>query len=81
MRTFLTAEWRDLDEVSEALMKVRQLDPSPPAVPLSRIVSVYYDSQPPLGAIRVAPQPMRETRWTTLRVVEPLWFEEARLDS
>lgn len=139
---FLGKTGARIAEVPEAFMKVRLLDPSPPAFARSRIVGevavcprwritldqpvalrgsssgrvvrtltvyvnrrgkgdcdgdpvleipkreqpttipfVYFTSWPPQGAVRVTSPPTGETTWTTLRVVEPLWFEEARLDS
>jgi len=45
----------------------------PATVPL-----MYNASRPPLASRHVGPQ-AAEFRWTELRALEPLWFEEARL--
>jgi hypothetical protein len=40
---------------------------------------VYYISHRPPPGTRIVAPPPPDDHWTTLRVVEPLWFEEARL--
>jgi hypothetical protein len=48
-----------------------------PAQPAT-VPFMYNASRPPLASRHVGP-PAAEFRWTELRVLEPLWFEEARL--
>ena len=50
----------------------------PKSLQPSTVPFLYDASRPPPPGRRLTGPPARDFRWTALRVVEPIWFEEAR---